>query len=79
VSIEDVPEVRGFDYDKLPLKITAVLYDPEGTDKDNEVIVVSLNNDSLQEDNTNLFFTLSGIDFSDNFKLTIFPRSEYTT
>ncbi|MDR2190905.1 MAG: hypothetical protein LBP53_07205 [Candidatus Peribacteria bacterium] len=48
-----------------------MLYDPDGSDKANEVIVLSLMEGGRE--------TLSGIDFSDDFKLTIFPRSEYAT
>lgn len=70
-NIEEVPEVRGIDYDQLIIKILDLQYDPEWSDKDNEKILLSINASSISD--------LQWIDFSDNFKLTIFPRGEYST
>ncbi|MDD2536905.1 MAG: thermonuclease family protein [Candidatus Absconditabacteria bacterium] len=71
VSIDEVPEARGVDYALLDITITSIDYDPEGSDKDNESLFLSIDASALPG--------LSEIDFSDNFKLTIFPREEYAT
>ena len=71
ISIEEVPEVWGTDYDKLSIKITDILYDPEGSDNEKEEIRLSIESSALPN--------LAGIDFSDSFKITIFPRGEYAT
>lgn len=70
-SIEEEPEARGIDYEKLSIKISSVIYDPDGTDSWNEIVQLSVDNSQIS--------AVSSIDFSDNFSLTIFPRSEYAT
>jgi len=70
-SIEEEPEAWWIDYEKLLIKISNVIYDPEWTDSWNEIVQLSVNNSEISTVNT--------IDFSDDFSLTIFPRSEYAT
>ena len=70
-SIEEEPEAWGIDYEKLSIKISNVIYDPDGTDSWNEIVQLSVDNSQVS--------TVSSIDFSDDFSLTIFPRSEYAT
>ena len=70
-SIEEEPEARGIDYEKLLIKISNVIYDPDGTDSWNEIVQLSVDNSQIS--------VVSSIDFSDEFSLTIFPRSEYAT
>ena len=70
-SIEEEPEAWGIDYEKLSIKISNVIYDPDGTDSWNEIVQLSVDNSQIS--------TVSSIDFSDDFSLTIFPRSEYST
>ena len=70
-SIEEEPEAWGIDYEKLSIKISSVIYDPDGTDSWNEIVQLNVDNSQIS--------TVSSIDFSDNFSLTIFPRSEYST
>ena len=70
-SIEEEPEAWGVDYEKLLIKISNVIYDPDGTDSWNESVQLSVNNSQISG--------VSSIDFSDEFSLTIFPRSEYAT
>jgi hypothetical protein len=48
-----------------------VIYDPDGTDSWNEIVQLSVDNSQIS--------TVSSIDFSDDFSLIIFPRSEYST
>ena len=69
-SLADEPEVREKDYDKLHIKITNLLYDPEGTDKNKEAFALSV--DASE-------FSGTEIDFSDNFSFQIFPRGEFAT
>lgn len=69
-SLEEVPEIREQPYENLSLSFQEILYDPEGIDKNNEKITLSV--DSSQ-------FSGTEIDFSDNFSLQIFPRGEYAT
>ena len=71
ISIAEEPEAWGVDYEKLSIKISDVIYNPDGTDSWNEI--VQLNVDNSQSS------AVSSIDFSDDFSLTIFPRSEYAT
>ena len=70
-SIEEEPEAWGIDYEKLSIKISNVIYDPDGTDSWNEIVQLSVDNSQIS--------SVSSIDFSDDFSLTIFPRSEYAT
>ena len=70
-SIEEEPEAWGIDYEKLSIKISSVIYDPDGTDSWNEIVQLNVDNSQVS--------TVSSIDFSDDFSLTIFPRSEYAT
>ena len=70
-SIEEEPEAWGIDYEKLSIKIFNVIYDPDGTDSWNEIVQLSVDNSQIS--------AVSSIDFSDDFSLTIFPRSEYST
>ena len=70
-SIEEEPEAWGVDYEKLSIKISNVIYDPDGTDSWNEIVQLNVDNSQI--------YTVSSIDFSDDFSLTIFPRSEYST
>ena len=70
-SIEEEPEARGVDYEKLSIKISNVIYDPDGKDSWNEIVQLSVDNSQIS--------TVDSIDFSDDFSLTIFPRSEYST
>ena len=70
-SIEEEPDAWGIDYEKLSIKILSVDYDPDGTDSWNEIVQLSVDNSQIS--------TVSSIDFSDDFSLTIFPRSEYST
>ena len=70
-SIEEEPEAWWIDYEKLSIKISNVIYDPDGTDSWNEIVQLSVDNSQIS--------TLTSIDFSDDFSLTIFPRSEYAT
>ena len=70
-SIEEEPEAWWIDYEKLSIKISNVIYDPDGTDSWNEIVQLSVDNSQIS--------TVSSIDFSDDFSLTIFPRSEYST
>ena len=70
-SIEEEPEARGVDYEKISIKISSVIYDPDGTDSWNEIVQLNVDNSQI--------YTVSSIDFSDDFSLTIFPRSEYST
>lgn len=70
-SIEEEPEARGVDYEKISIKISSVIYDPDGTDSWNEIVQFNVDNSQI--------YTVSSIDFSDDFSLTIFPRSEYST
>ena len=70
-SIEEEPEAWGVDYEKLSIKISSVIYDPDGTDSWNEIVQLIVDNSQVS--------TVSSIDFSDDFSLTIFPRSEYST
>ena len=71
ISLEESPEVREQEYDKLWIKITSILYDPEGTDKDKESFSLSVDQSKYSWSNE--------IDFSDNFSLQIFPRGEFAT
>ena len=70
-SIEEEPEAWGIDYEKLSIKIFNVIYDPDGTDSGNEIVQLNVDNSQISD--------LTSIDFSDDFSLTIFPRSEYST
>ena len=70
-SIAEEPEAWGIDYEKLSIKIQSVIYDPDGTDAWNETVQLTVNNSQIS--------TVTSIDFSDDFSLTIFPRSEYAT
>ena len=70
-SIEEEPEAWGIDYEKLSIKISNIIYDPDGTDGWNEIVQLNVDNSQIS--------TLTSIDFSDDFSLTIFPRSEYAT
>ena len=70
-SIEEEPEAWGIDYEKLSIKISNVVYDPDGTYSWNEIVQLSVDNSQIP--------AVSSIDFSDEFGLTIFPRSEYAT
>ena len=70
-SIEEEPDAWGIDYEKLSIKISNVIYDPDGTDSGNEIVQLSVDNSQIS--------AVSSIDFSDDFSLTIFPRSEYAT
>jgi len=70
-SIAEEPEARGVDYEKLSIKISNVIYDPDWTDSWNEIVQLKVDNSQIS--------TLTFIDFSDDFNLTIFPRSEYAT
>jgi len=70
-SIEEEPEAWGVDYEKLSIKISNVIYDPDGTDSWNEIVQLNVDNSQIS--------TVSSIDFSDDFSLIIFPRSEYST
>ena len=70
-SIEEEPEAWWIDYEKLSIKISNVIYDPEWTDSWNEIVQLSVDNSQIS--------TVSTIYFSDDFSLTIFPRSEYVT
>ena len=70
-SIEEEPEAWGIDYEKLSIKISNIIYDPDWTDSWNEIVQLNVDNSQI--------FTVSSIDFSDGFSLTIFPRSEYST
>ncbi len=70
-SIEEEPEAWGVDYEKLSIKISNVIYDPDGTDAGNEIVQLRVDNSQIS--------TVSSIDFSDDFSLIIFPRSEYAT
>jgi len=70
-SIEEEPEAWGIDYEKLSIKISDVIYDPDGTDSGNEIVQLNVDNSQIS--------TLTSIDFSDDFSLNIFPRSEYAT
>ena len=70
-SIEEEPDAWGIDYEKLSIKISNVIYDPDGTDSGNETVQLSVDNSQIS--------AVSSIDFSDDFSLTIFPRSEYST
>jgi len=70
-SIEEEPEAWWIDYEKLSIKISNVIYDPDGADSWNEIVQLSVDNSQIS--------AVSSIDFSDEFSLTIFPRSEYAT
>lgn len=70
-SIAEEPEAWGIDYEKLSIKISDVVYDPEWTDSWNEIVQLSVDNSQIS--------TVASIDFSDDFSLVIFPRSEYAT
>ena len=70
-SIEEEPEARGVDYEKLSIKISDVIYNPDGTDSWNEIVQLTVDNSQIS--------LVSSIDFSDDFNLIIFPRSEYAT
>ena len=70
-SIEEEPEAWWIDYEKLLIKISNVIYDPDWTDSWNEIVQLNVDNSQIS--------TLTSIDFSDDFNLTIFPRSEYAT
>ena len=70
-SIADEPEAWWIDYEKLSIKISNVIYDPEWTDAWNEIVQLSVDNSQIS--------SVGSIDFSDDFNLTIFPRSEYAT
>ena len=70
-SIAEEPEAWWVDYEKLSIKISNIIYDPEWTDAWNEVVHLNVNNSRIP--------TITSIDFSDDFSLTIFPRSEYAT
>jgi len=70
-SIEEEPEAWGVDYEKLSIKISNVIYDPDWTDSWNEIVQLNVDNSQISD--------LTSIDFSDDFSLTIFPRSEYAT
>ena len=70
-SIAEEPEARGVDYEKLSIKISNIIYDPDWTDSWNEIIQLKVDSSQIS--------TLTSIDFSDDFNLTIFPRSEYAT
>jgi len=70
-SIEEEPGAWGIDYEKLSIKILSVDYNPDGTDSWNEIVQLSVDNSQIS--------AVSSIDFSDDFSLTIFPRSEYAT
>ena len=70
-SIAEEPEAWGIDYEKLSIKIQSVIYDPEWSDSWNEIVQLTVNNSQIS--------TVTSIDFSDDFSLTIFPRSEYAT
>ncbi len=70
-SIAEEPEARGVDYEKFSIKISNVIYNPDGSDSWNEIVQLKVDNSQIS--------TLSSIDFSDDFNLTIFPRSEYAT
>jgi len=70
-SIEEEPEAWGIDYEKLSIKISNVIYDPDGTDSWNEIVELNVDNSQIS--------AVTSIDFSDDFNLTIFPRSEYAT
>lgn len=70
-SIEEEPEAWGIDYEKLIIKISNVIYDPDGTDEWNESVQFTVDNSQIS--------SVSSIDFSDDFSLTVSPRSEYST
>lgn len=70
-SIAEEPEARGVDYEKLSIKISNVIYNPDWTDSWNEILQLKIDNSQIS--------TLTSIDFSDDFTLIIFPRSEYAT
>ena len=70
-SIEEEPEAWWIDYEKLSIKISDLIYNPDGTDEWNEIVQLGVDNSQIS--------TVSSIDFSDDFSLTIFPRSEYST
>ncbi len=70
-SIEEEPEAWGIDYEKLLIKISNVIYDPDWTDGWNEIVQLNVDNSQIS--------AVTSIDFSDDFSLTIFPRSEYAT
>ena len=70
-SIAEEPEAWGIDYEKLSIKIQSVIYDPEWSDSWNEIVQLTVDNSQIS--------TVTSIDFSDDFSLTIFPRSEYAT
>ena len=70
-SIEEEPEAWGIDYEKLSIKISNVIYNPDWTDSWNEIVQLSVDNSQIS--------TLTSIDFLDDFGLIIFPRSEYAT
>ena len=70
-SIEEEPEAWWIDYEKLSIKIFNVIYDPDGTDSGNEIVQLNVDNSQISD--------LTSIDFSDDFSLTIFSRSEYST
>jgi len=70
-SIEEEPDAWGIDYEKLSIKISNVIYDPDWTDSWNESVQLSVDNLQIS--------AVTSIDFSDDFSLTIFPRSEYAT
>ena len=70
-SIEEEPEAWWIDYEKLSIKISNVIYDPDWTDSWNEIVQLTVDKSQIS--------MLTSIDFSDDFSLTIFPRSEYST
>ena len=70
-SIAEEPEAWGVDYEKLSIKISNVIYDPDGSDSWNEIVELSVDNSQIS--------SVSSIDFSDDFNLIVFPRSEYAT
>ena len=70
-SIAEEPDAWWIDYEKLSIKISNVIYNPEWTDSWNEIVQLTVDNSQIS--------TVSTIDFSDDFSLTIFPRSEYST
>ena len=70
-SIEEEPEAWWIDYEKLSIKISSVIYDPDWPDAWNEIVELAVDNGQIS--------SLSMLDFSDDFNLTIFPRSEYST
>ena len=55
----------------MSIKISNVIYDPDWTDSWNVIFQISVDNSQIS--------VVSSIDFSDDFNLTIFPRSEYST